>query len=51
MDGAGLDDWGVIERMLPLRWQEKAKELGALRRWSYPVSVDGVGLAVRLSVC
>jgi hypothetical protein len=32
MDGAGLDDWGVIERMLPLRWQEKAKELGALRR-------------------
>lgn len=32
MDGEGLEDWSVIERMLPSSWQAKAKELGALRR-------------------
>lgn len=32
MDEAGLEEWAVIERMLPLGWQAKAKELGALRR-------------------
>jgi Transposase DDE domain len=32
MDGTQLEDWGVIERMLPARWQAKAKESGALRR-------------------
>ncbi len=32
MDGAGLEDWEVIERMLPSGWQAKANELAALRR-------------------
>jgi len=28
----GLDDWGVIERLLPLDWEEEAKVKGALVR-------------------
>jgi Transposase DDE domain len=28
----GQEDWGVVERMLPPGWREKAKELGALKR-------------------
>src|SRR5208337_3259224 len=33
MEEAGLvEDWEVIERMLPEGWQAKAKESGALRR-------------------
>lgn len=32
MAEAGLEDWRVIERMLPTGWEAKAKELGALRR-------------------
>jgi hypothetical protein len=28
----GEDDWSVLTRFLPLGWQEKAKELGAIRR-------------------
>src|SRR5712692_6566707 len=32
MDRERLEDWSVIERMLPSGWQAKAKELGALRR-------------------
>ena len=30
--GAEADDWEVVQRLLPAGWQEKAKELGALRR-------------------
>ena len=26
------DDWEIVQRLLPERWQEKARELGALRR-------------------
>ncbi len=32
MDAVVVDEWAVIERMLPLGWQARAKELGALRR-------------------
>lgn len=32
MDEVGLEEWAVIERLLPFGWQAKAKELGALRR-------------------
>ena len=28
----GQEDWSIIERMLPEGWQDKANELGALRR-------------------
>ena len=28
----GEDDWSILTRFLPLGWEEKAKELGALRR-------------------
>jgi hypothetical protein len=28
----GLDDWEVVMRLLPEGWEEKARELGALRR-------------------
>lgn len=28
----GEDDWSVLERFFPLGWEEKARELGALRR-------------------
>src|SRR5713101_3605732 len=105
------DEWRAIERLLPVGWEEAARERGAFRlaryttdpasllrlllfhavndgglretvaqarvsgiaamsqvalfkrlrtsggwlawlgAWSYPVSMDGVGLAVRLSVC
>src|SRR5437879_5802065 len=27
-----LDDWALIERLLPVGWQEQARLLGALRR-------------------
>ena len=27
-----LDDWALIERLLPVGWQEQARKLGALRR-------------------
>jgi hypothetical protein len=28
----GTDDWEVVQRLLPTGWQDKARELGALRR-------------------
>lgn len=30
--GETEDDWAIVQRMLPDGWQEKAKDLGALRR-------------------
>jgi hypothetical protein len=33
------------------RRREQAKRRSLNQLWSYPVSVDGVGLAVRFSVC
>lgn len=30
--GTEADDWEVMQRLLPAGWQDKAKELGALRR-------------------
>lgn len=32
MEQAGLEEWAVVERMLPTGWQAQAKQLGALRR-------------------
>lgn len=29
---AGADDWEIVMRVLPVGWQDKARELGALRR-------------------
>ena len=28
----GEDDWEVVRRFLPVGWENKARELGALRR-------------------
>lgn len=32
MEQAGLEDWAVVERMLPEGWEAQAKQLGALKR-------------------
>jgi hypothetical protein len=30
--GGGVEEWEIVQRVLPVGWQEKARELGALRR-------------------
>jgi len=32
MKREGLEEWAVVERILPVCWQAQAKQLGALRR-------------------
>jgi hypothetical protein len=39
------DEWNVVERLLPRGWQEKAKELGAVRRLR---GVDSVETLLRM---